>query len=72
MARTIEEIKKDMTTEWMKQPAVMSAYGLDGKKAFKDCFSAASLENILFMSLLSRCGRLSHCLTCTVMKWICL
>lgn len=48
MARTIEEIKKDMTTEWMKQPAVMSAYGLDGKKAFKDCFSAASLENILF------------------------
>lgn len=48
MARTIEEIKKDMTTEWMKQPAVMSAYGLDGKKAFKDCFSAASLESILF------------------------
>lgn len=48
MARTIEEIKKGMTTEWMKQPAVMSAYGLDGKKTFKDCFSAASLENILF------------------------
>lgn len=48
MARTIEEIKKGMTTEWMKQPAVMSAYGLDSKKTFKDCFSAASLENILF------------------------
>lgn len=48
MARTIEEIKNGMTAEWIKQPAVMSAYGLDGKKTFKDCFSAASLENILF------------------------
>ena len=37
-----------MTAEWIKQPAVMSAYGLDGKKTFKDCFSVASLENILF------------------------
>ena len=54
MARTIEEIKKDMTTEWMKQPAVMSAYGLDGKKAFKDCFSAASLENIVYLELCRR------------------
>lgn len=48
MARTIEDIKNGMTAEWIKQPAVMSAYGLDGKKTFKDCFSAASLENILF------------------------
>lgn len=48
MARTIEEIKNGMTAEWIKQLAVMSAYGLDGKKTFKDCFSVASLENILF------------------------
>ena len=48
MARTIEEIKNGMTAEWTKQPAVMSAYGLDGKKTFKDYFSTASLENILF------------------------
>lgn len=37
-----------MTDQWLGQPAVVSAYGLDGKKTFKDCFSAASLENILF------------------------
>lgn len=48
MARTVEEIKKDMTAEFMKMKAVKSRYGLDGSKSFADCFSMASLENIIF------------------------
>lgn len=48
MARTIDEIKQEMTADFVEQPAVISAYGLDGKKSFKDCFSVASIESILF------------------------
>ncbi|MCF0219070.1 MAG: hypothetical protein HUK14_04735 [Muribaculaceae bacterium] len=48
MARTVEEIKKDMAADFMKMEAVKSAYGLDGTKSFADCFSMASLENIIF------------------------
>ena len=48
MARTVEEIKKDMTAEFMKMEAVKSRYGLDRSKSFADCFSMASLENIIF------------------------
>lgn len=48
MARTVEEIKKDTTAEFMKMEAVKSRYGLDGSKSFADCFSMASLENIIF------------------------
>lgn len=48
MARTVEEIKKDMTAEFMRMEAVKSRYGLDGSKSFADCFSMASLENIIF------------------------
>lgn len=48
MARTIEEIKADMTANFVKQRAVISAYGLDGKKTFDQQFSRVSIENILF------------------------
>ena len=48
MARTIEEIKADMTANFIKQPAVISAYGLDGKKTFDQQFSRVSIESILF------------------------
>lgn len=48
MARTIEEIKKDMTGRFMGMEAVRNAYGLDGSKGFDDCFSMASLESVLF------------------------
>ncbi len=48
MARTIEEIKQDMTARFMQMEAVKSAYGLDGSKGFDDCFSRASLESVLF------------------------
>lgn len=48
MARSIEEIKGSMTAEWIKQPAVVKAYGLNGKETFNGRFSAASMESILF------------------------
>lgn len=48
MARTIEEIKADMTANFVKQRAVISAYGLDGKKTFDQQFSRVSIESILF------------------------
>ncbi len=48
MARTIEEIKKEMTATFMGMEAVKTAYGLDGSKGFDDCFSMASLESVLF------------------------
>lgn len=48
MARTIDEIKKEMTSNFMQMEAVKTAYGLDGSKSFADCFSMASMENIIF------------------------
>ncbi len=48
MARTIEEIKADMTANFVKQRAVISAYGLDVKKTFDQQFSRVSIESILF------------------------
>lgn len=48
MARTIKEIKADMTDAFIQEEAVISAYGLDGKKTFDQQFSKASIENILF------------------------
>ncbi len=48
MARTIKEIKDDMTSAFIQESAVMSAYGLDGRKTFDDQFSKASIESILF------------------------
>lgn len=48
MARTIEEIKADMTANFVRQRAVRSAYGLDGQKTFDQQFSRVSIESILF------------------------
>lgn len=48
MARTIAEIKKDMADTFIKERAVISAYGLDGKKTFDQQFSPVSIENVLF------------------------
>ena len=49
MARSIEEIKKGMTTEWMANMDVVRKYGLEspGKK-FSEVFSPVSIENLLF------------------------
>lgn len=48
MARSIAEIKADMTSRFIKEKAVISTYGLDGKKTFDQQFSRVSIESILF------------------------
>lgn len=48
MARTIEEIKKDMTDSFIENQAVISAYGLTSGKTFDEQFSRVSIESILF------------------------
>ena len=49
MARSISEIKRTMTNAFMQDEAIREAYRLpSGKTRFADCFSAVSLENLLF------------------------
>lgn len=49
MARSISEIKRTMTDAFMQDEAIRDAYNLSpGKTRFADCFSAVSLENLLF------------------------
>ena len=49
MARSISEIKRTMTDAFMQDEAIRKAYDLsEDKTRFADCFSAVSLENLLF------------------------
>ena len=49
MARSISEIKRTMTDAFMQDEAIRDAYGISPNKTrFADCFSAVSLENLLF------------------------
>lgn len=49
MARSISEIKRTMTDAFMQDEAIRDAYGISpAKTRFADCFSAVSLENLLF------------------------
>lgn len=49
MARSIFEIKRTMTDAFMQDEAIRDAYGISPDKTrFADCFSAVSLENLLF------------------------
>lgn len=48
MARTVKEIKDQMTATFCKERAVVAAYGLNPNKSFDQQFSAASIESILF------------------------
>lgn len=48
MARTIDEIKAEMTAAFVAESAVVSSYGLDSSKTFDQQFSKASIESILF------------------------
>ena len=49
MARSISEIKRTMTDAFMQDEAIREAYDLSQDKTrFADCFSAVSLENLLF------------------------
>lgn len=49
MARSISEIKRTMTDAFMQDKVIREAYDLSQDKTrFADCFSAVSLENLLF------------------------
>ncbi len=48
MARTITEIKKEMTDAFMADATIIEAYGLDVNKTFDRQFSKVSLESIFF------------------------
>jgi hypothetical protein len=48
MARTIADIKKEMTGYFVANETVTGLYGLDTSKSFEDQFSKVSLESIFF------------------------
>lgn len=48
MAKTVTEIKKGITDNFIANDAVKSAYALTPGKTFEDEFSASSVESILF------------------------
>ncbi|MBO4778101.1 MAG: hypothetical protein J5588_06360 [Bacteroidales bacterium] len=48
MARTVKDIKDEMTAEFKSDAAVIEKYGLDTSKSFDEQFSKVSIESILF------------------------
>lgn len=48
MARTIKQIKKSMTDQFMADPVLREKYGLSAEDTFDGSFSAVSLESMLF------------------------
>lgn len=48
MARTIKEIKKSMTDQFMASPELRELYGFQPGASFADEFSTVSIESILF------------------------
>lgn len=48
MARTIDEIKKEVTDNFIQNEEIKTRYELEEGKSFDEQFSAVSLENILF------------------------
>jgi len=48
MARTISEIKNEMTAAFIANPVIIGKYNLQQGKTFEDQFSSVSLESILF------------------------
>ena len=47
MARTVDEIKKDMEKRWMQNAVLREMYGWEQTPDFADFYSKASVENIL-------------------------
>lgn len=48
MARTLNEIKNSMTTEFMLNEKMQTEYGLDPSVSFEDQFSIVSFESVFF------------------------
>lgn len=53
MARTITEIKDQMTAAFIENGSIQSVYSLDPAKSFDDQFSKVSIESILFFVVAS-------------------
>ena len=47
MARTVEDIKKEMTDKFMQDENLREAYGIQGDATWEKTFSSVSVENIL-------------------------
>ncbi|MDR0834611.1 MAG: hypothetical protein LBN93_10600 [Candidatus Symbiothrix sp.] len=48
MARTVQEIKKEMTDRWMSETIIREKYELQEGASFDSAFSIVSIESILF------------------------
>lgn len=48
MARSITEIKKEMTQAFVSNPEIRRMYGISGDGGFDELFSKVSVENLLF------------------------
>jgi hypothetical protein len=48
MARTVKEIRDGMTSMWIQDAGIRSAYGLDPSKTFDGQFSSVSVESVWF------------------------
>lgn len=48
MARSIKEIKKSMTDQFMSDATIRRVYRLSGSTGFEDTFSSVSIESIIF------------------------
>ena len=53
MARSVQEIKKQMTDAFMADPTIRERYGLKEGDSFASRFSAVSLESLLFFIIAS-------------------
>lgn len=51
MARTVDEIKREMTDAFMADPVIREKYQLKDGDTFRSAFSLVSLENILFFTI---------------------
>ena len=48
MARTIDQIKESITSEYLAQREVQIKYGITPGTKWEDAFSKVSIENIIF------------------------
>ena len=53
MARTIEQIKRQMTERYIADPVIREKYGLTGSITFEEAFSRVSIESIIFFVVAS-------------------
>ena len=57
MARTIAEIKKEMTDAYMSNSIIRDIYGITGDADFDSVFSPVSIESTLFLHFCGNSAR---------------